>query len=224
MRTLLPVLCLWAGASVGLHGQSVETVLSRMDKAAPSFHAMSANVKMTTHTAIIDDTEVESGTFKMQRLKGQEVRAVLDFSQEKDARQIGFLGKIVRIYYPKLKTYQDYDLGKNSDVLNQFLLLGFGSYGRDLAGSYAITAEGEEKLEGRDTTKLALVPKNAEVAKRLSKIEIWVPNDAAYPIQQKFTEPSGNYRIVTYSDIKLNPSMKGKLELKLPSGVKKQSP
>ncbi len=193
-----------------------------MDKAAPAFRAVSADVKMTTHTAIIDDTEVESGTFKMQRLKGQEVRAVLDFSGESDARQIGFLGKIVRIYYPKLKTYQDYDLGKNSDVLNQFLLLGFGSYGRDLAGSYEITAEGEEKLEGRDTTKLSLVPKNPEVAKRLSKIQMWVPNDAAYPIQQRFTEPSGNYRIVTYSDIKLNPSMRGKLELKLPSGVKKQ--
>lgn len=223
MRTLLTVLCLWAGASVGLQGQSVDAVLSRMDKAAPAFHAMSAEVKMTTHTAIIDDTEVESGTFKMQRLKGQEVRAVLDFSGESDARQIGFLGKIVRIYYPKLKTYQDYDLGKNSDVLNQFLLLGFGSYGRDLAGSYEITSEGEEKLEGLDTTKLSLVPKNADVAKRLSKIEMWVPKDAAYPIQQRFTEPSGNYRIVTYSDIKLNSSMKGKLELKLPSGVKKQS-
>ncbi len=194
-----------------------------MDKAAPSFHAMSANVKMTTHTAIIDDTEVESGTFKMQRLKGQEVRAVLDFSGQSDARQIGFLGRIVRIYYPKLKTYQDYDLGKNTDVLNQFLLLGFGSSGRDLAGSYGITSEGEEKVEGRDTTKLALVPKNPGVARRLSKIEMWVPNDVAYPVQQEFTEPSGNYRIVTYSDIKLNPSIRGKLELKLPAGVKKQS-
>jgi len=210
-------------ASFGLHGQSVEAVLSRMDKAAPAFRAVSADVKMTTYTVIIDDTEVESGTFKMQRLKGQEVRAVLDFSGESDARQIGFLGKIVRIYYPKLKTYQDYDLGKNSDVLNQFLLLGFGSYGRDLAVSYEITSEGEEKLESQDTTKLALIPKNPDVAKRLSKIEMWVPNDAAYPIQQKFTEPSGNYRIVTYNGIKLNPSMRGKLELKLPPGVKKQS-
>ena len=149
MRNLLTVLCLWAGASVGLQGQSVDAVLSRMDKAAPPFHAMSADVEMTTYTAIIDDTEVENGTFKMQRLKRQDVRAVLDFSGESDARQIGFLGKIVRIYYPKLKTYQDYDVGKNSDVLNQFLLLGFGSSGTDLAGSYEITSEGAEKLQGR---------------------------------------------------------------------------
>jgi outer membrane lipoprotein-sorting protein len=193
-----------------------------MDEAAPNFHGVSARITMTTHTAIIDDTTVETGTFRMQRLKGQDTRAVLDFSGQRDARQIGFFGRIVRIYYPKLNSYQDIDVGKNSDVLNQFLLLGFGSSGKDLARSYKITAEGQDKLEGQDTTKLLLVPNNQEVAKKLSKIEIWVPNEAAYPVQQQFYEPSGNYRIVTYSDVSLKP-IKGKLELKLPPGVKKQS-
>lgn len=184
---------------------------------------MTADVKMTTHTAIINDTNVESGTFRMQRLKGQEVRAVLDFSGQSDARQIGFLGRIVRIYYPKLNSYQDYDLGKNTDVLNQFLLLGFGSPGKDLASSYDITDAGQEKVNGRDTNKLILVPKSAEVAKRLSKIEMWILDDAAYPVQQQFYEPSGNFRIITYTNINLKPPIKGKLELKLPPGVKKQS-
>ncbi|MDQ2839983.1 MAG: hypothetical protein M3Y72_02880 [Acidobacteriota bacterium] len=221
MRILLLLLCFFG--AVGLQAQSVEAVLSRMDAAAPRFHAMSADIKMLTHTAVIDDTENESGTFKMQRLKGEDVRAILDFSREKDARVIAFLGKIVRIYYPNAKTYQDYDLGKSSDVLNQFLLLGFGSSGRDLAASYHITGEGQEKVAGRETTKLLLVPKSADVGKRLSKVEVWIPNDAAYPVQQKFVEPSENYRIVTYSNIDLTPSFKGnKLDLKVPAGAKKQ--
>ncbi|HLH05081.1 MAG TPA: outer membrane lipoprotein-sorting protein [Bryobacteraceae bacterium] len=220
-KFLLPLVCLLGGALA--HAESVETVLARMDKAAPSFHSMTANVHMTTHTAIINDTTSESGTFKMQRLKDGQVRAILDFSGETDSRQIGFLGRIVRIYYPKLNSYQDYDLGKNTDVLNQFLLLGFGSSGRDLANAYTISSEGTEKLGNRETTKLALVPKNPDVAKRLSKIEMWIPNDAAYPIQQEFYEPSGNYRIVTYTDINLRPAIHGKLELKLPPGVNKQS-
>src|SRR5690242_21530133 len=50
-------------------------------------------------------------------------------------------------------------------------------------------------------------------------IEMWIPANAAYPIQQQFYEPTnGNYRRVTYSNVKLNPSFKGNLELKLPSG------
>jgi outer membrane lipoprotein-sorting protein len=218
---LLAVLC--SVASFCLQAQSAEAVLARMDRAAPSFHAMTAQVKMTTHTAIINDTNVESGTFKMQRLKNNETRAVLDFSGQADARQIGFLGRVVRIYYPKLNSYQDYDLGKNTDVLNQFLLLGFGTSGKDLAAAYSVSFEGKEKLNGLDVSKLSLIPKNPEVSKRLSKIEMWIPDDAAYPVQQEFYEPSGNYRVVSYGDINLKPAIKGKLDLKMPSGVKKQS-
>jgi hypothetical protein len=43
-------------------------------------------------------------------------------------------------------------------------------------------------------------------------------------VQQQFYEPtSGNYRRVTYSNVNLNPPIKGNLELKLPSGVKRRS-
>ena len=184
---------------------------------------MSADVQMVTFTAILSDKSTEKGTLKMQRLKANEVRAIIDFSAETDARVIAFLGKIVRIYYPKLKTYQDYEVGKNAQVLNQYLLLGFGSSGKDLARSYDITAEASEDVGGQTTTKLLLLPKDPKVKERLTKVEVWIPRDAAYPIQQQFYETSGNYRTVTYSNIHLNPPMAGTLELKLPSGVAKQT-
>lgn len=222
MKTLLLALGLFV-SSGGAQTQSVDAILARMDQAAPSFHAMSADVQMLTFTAILSDKTVETGTLKMQRLKTNDVRAVIDFSGQTDARVIAFLGKIVQIYYPKLKEYQDYEIGKNSDVLNQFLLLGFGSSGRELAQSYTITMEGPEKVAGQDTTELLLVPKDPKVQQHLTKIEMWIPADAPYPVQQQFYEPSGNYRIVTYSQIKLNPSIHGALELKLPSGVKRQN-
>jgi outer membrane lipoprotein-sorting protein len=210
-----------AGA-LALPAESVDSILSRMDQAAPLFHGMSADIHMITYTAIIGDKTDENGTFKMQRKAGA-VRAIIDFSGQTDAREIGFLGNIIRMYYPKLKMYQDYDVGKNSNVLNQFLLLGFGSSGKELAQSYEISAAGTENVAGVATTKLLLLPKSEGVKQRLSKIEMWIPADAAYPIQQQFYEPSGNYERVTYSNVKLNPSIKGNLELKLPSGVKRRS-
>lgn len=215
------MLCMLAGA-LALPAESVDSILSRMDQAAPLFHGMSADIHMITYTAIIGDKTDENGTFKMQR-KGGAVRAIIDFSGQTDAREIAFLGNIIRMYYPKLKMYQDYDVGKNSNVLNQFLLLGFGSSGKELAQSYAISAEGTENVAGVETTKLLLLPKSEGVKQRLSKIEMWIPANAAYPIQQQFYEPSGNYERVTYSNVKLNPSIKGDLELKLPSGVKRRS-
>jgi len=210
-----------AGA-LALPAESVDSILSRMDQAAPLFHGVSADIHMITYTAIIGDKTDENGTLKMQR-KGSAVRAIIDFSGQTDAREIAFLGNIIRMYYPKLKMYQDYDVGKNSNVLNQFLLLGFGSSAKELAQSYEISAAGTENVAGVETTKLLLLPKSEGVKQRLSKIEMWIPANAAYPIQQQFYEPSGNYERVTYSNVKLNPSIKGNLELKLPSGVKRRS-
>jgi outer membrane lipoprotein-sorting protein len=222
MKNLLPALCLFALGS-GLHAETVAAILARMDQAAPNFHAISADVQMVTYTAILSDKTVEKGTLKMQRLKGNDMRAILELSADSDTRVIAFLGKIVRIYYPKLKTYQDFEIGKNAQVLNQYLLLGFGSSGKDLARSYDITAEGSEDVGRQTTTKLLLLPKDPKVKEHLTKVEVWIPNDAAYPVQQQFYEPTGNYRKVTYSNIQLNPPMTGTLELKLPSGVTKQA-
>ena len=229
MKTFLPAVCLlfcaaWRMAfGADAAAPSVSAILARMDAAAPSFRSVSADIEMLTYTAIISDKTDEKGTFQMQKLKSGEVRAILNFSGQSDAREIGFLGKIVRIYYPNANTYQDYDVGKNTDVLNQFLLLGFGSSGKDLAANYDITAEGVEKVAGQDTAKLLLLPKAQQMKDRLTKIEMWIPNDASYPVQQQFYQPSGNYRIVTYTDVRLNAPIKGNnLELKLPHGAKKQ--
>lgn len=222
IKLLIPVLCAFAAANVA-RAESVQNILSRMDQAAPSFHGMTANVEMTTFTKIISDTTLDNGVLKIQRQKGKGMRALLDFSGEKDAREIAFLGNLIRIYYPNLKLYQDYDIGKNSDVLNQFLLLGFGSSGKELSENYEISVEGNENVAGQDTTKLLLIPKSEKVKDRLAKIEMWIPNGAGYPVQQQFYEPSGNFRKVSYSQIKINPPMKGNLELKLPSGAKKRS-
>jgi outer membrane lipoprotein-sorting protein len=221
MKTLSVALCLLVLAGAGC-AQTLNAVLARMDRTAPTFRGMTADVQMKTFTAILSDTTTENGSLKMQRLKTGEVRAIIDFSAQTDARVIAFLGSIVRIYYPNLKAYQDYEVGKNTDVLNQFLLLGFGSSGSQLAQSYQISQEGSEKVAGQDAVKLLLIPKDSKVKEHLAKIEMWVPNDAAYPVQQQFYEPSGNYRIVTYTNIKINPALHGVLELKLPKGVKKQ--
>jgi outer membrane lipoprotein-sorting protein len=220
MNRLLLVFSI-AASVFSLHADTAEAVLARMDKAAPTFKAMSANVQMVSHTAVLNDNAVDKGTFKMQKLKGKDVRAIMDLSTN-GGRIIGFFGKIVRIYYPNLNSYQDYQVGKESNLLNQYLLLGFGSSGKELAQSYSITAEGEETVEGEPTTKLLLVPKDQAVLEHLAKVEIWVPDTRAYPIQQEFYEPSGNWRKVTYSDIELNPPMKGVLEMKLPPGATKQ--
>jgi outer membrane lipoprotein-sorting protein len=221
MKTPSVVLCAFLVAAP-LSAESLEAILSRMDQASPAFKGMSADVQLTTYTAVISDKSVQNGNLKMQRQKAKNTRAVLDFSSEKDARVVFFSGNIVRFVYPKTKLYQDVDVGK-SGVMDQFLLLGFGSSGKELMESYQITTAGTEKVAGQEATKLVLTPKTEKVKERLSKVEVWIPEGAAYPIQQEFfLRPSGDYQIILYTNVKINPSIKGNLEYKLPPGTKKQ--
>jgi len=209
-------------AAASLAAEDVPTILARMDEASLAFKAMTADVETTTFTKVIDDTTVQNGKLTMQRLKGKGTRAILDFSAEKDSRVIYLFNNTVRFYYPKLKLYQDIDVGKSSDVLNQFLLLGFGSSGKELMNNYQITSAGSENIAGRATTKLSLEPKSANAKETLIKVDVWIPQGEAYPIQQQFFKPSGNYVTVLYSNFRLNPPIKGSLEFKLPAGTKKQ--
>jgi outer membrane lipoprotein-sorting protein len=206
-----------------LRADSLPSILARMDKVAPDFHGLTANIVMDTYQKILDSHTPESGTLRMQRTPKGEVRAIIEFKGADSARTIAFQGKIIRIYYPNLNTYQDVSLGADAAVVNQYLLLGFGSSGKELAQNYDITDEGSDTVAGQAAIKLLLVPKDSKVAQRLPKVEIWIPGDGANPIQQKFYDPSGNYRLVTYSDVQLNPPIPGALEFKLPKGAKKQS-
>jgi outer membrane lipoprotein-sorting protein len=221
VKLSIAALCVWL-VTVPVPAEDLQPILARMDEASLSFRAMTADVQTTTFTKVIDDTTIQNGKLTMQRPKGKGTRAILDFSSEKDSRVIYLFNNTVRFYYPKLKLYQDIDVGKSSDVLNQFLLLGFGSSGKELMENYEITNAGSESVAGRETTKLSLAPKSAQAKETLIKVDVWIPQGAAYPVQQQFFKPSGNYVTVLYGNIKLNPPIKGTLEFKLPAGTKKQ--
>ena len=215
-------LCL-AALSASLRADSLSDVLARMDKAAPNFHGMKANVSMLTYTQVIDDKAVETGTLEMQRLRHGDVRAVMELSSNGQSRRtLSFSGNTVLMYFADSNTYQDYDLKKSGSLINSYLLLGFGSSGTELSNNYEISYLGEESVDQVKASKLQLIPKEKSVLEHLTKVYIWIPVDGANPVQQQFFEPSGNYRKVTYSDIQVNPPFaKSGLEFKLPKGAKR---
>jgi outer membrane lipoprotein-sorting protein len=221
MKTTLLVLCAALG-TLNLAAESTEILLARMNAVAASFHGISAHVQMTTYTKVIDDKEVESGTLQTQRIPGKGTRALLDVSGPTDSHVVFLSEHMVRLYTPKAKLVKDYPLGKSSDLVEQFLLLGFGSSGKELMESYEINNAGTEKVGGQETTHLVLLPRADKVKEKIAKVEVWIAVGKAYPAQQQFFEPNGNYRITTYSDLVINPSMKKPLDFKVPPGTKKE--
>ena len=91
--------------------------------------------------------------------------------------------------------------------------------GRELAANYDITNLGDERVESQNSVHLQLIPKASEVLKQLSRIDLWVSLATDCPVQQKFYLPAGDHRLVTYSDVKVNPRLPASA-LDLPKSAK----
>jgi outer membrane lipoprotein-sorting protein len=200
---------------------SLDEFLARMDKAAPSFTGMSSKISQQKYTAVISDKTTESGTFVMRKA-GKIVRAKIDFTKP-DPKSVGFAGQKAEIYYPAMKTVQEYDLGKQKGMVEQFLMLGFGTTGKELQTNYSVKLVGPESVSGHKTVHMVLTPKSAAVKEQFTKFEIWMDESGEYAVQQQVYQPSGDYYLITYSDIKVNPALtETAVALSLPKGVKRE--
>jgi outer membrane lipoprotein-sorting protein len=203
--------------------ESLENVLGRMDRAAASFKDMSADVRWLQHTAAINQDAVDIGTILLKRSK-HDIRMRVEFTAP-DRKSVALQGHKLEIYYPNRNEVEEYDTGKYREMLEQFLLIGFGTSGKELAAAYTMKVLGNETVEGQPSVHLELIPKSAEMLKNLKKLEMWIADTNLYPAQQKFYLLGGDYRLVTYTNLKVNTGLRdADLALKLPKDVKRVTP
>lgn len=220
MHHLLAIATVVTG--VVCHAATADDVLQRLDQASSRFSGMSADVNRTTYTRVLDEKAVETGTMNLRK-SGKDVKVLISL-EKPDEKYVSFSGRKAEIYFPKLKTVQEWDLGKHGNLIDQFLLVGFGS-GKELRSAYSIKYAGEETVAGQKTHHLELTPTAANVKDKLRQVDLWISDSDSHPVQQKFIQPSGDYYLVTYSNIRLNPAFNDEaLKLKLPKGVKREYP
>jgi outer membrane lipoprotein-sorting protein len=198
-------------------------VLARMDHAAAEFHSLSARMKRVQFTAVLSESSEMEGAVRLRRTKNG-TQGIVEF-QQPEQRTVFINGKQVQIYYPKAKNVEIYDASKYTSNMDQVLLLGFGTSAAELKKSYDIKDGGVQKINGFDTTRIELTPRSDEMKKLITKIELWIPEGQSNPVRAKFSEPSKNYELVDYSDIKVNPALPDSaFAWKLPGNVKKLYP
>jgi outer membrane lipoprotein-sorting protein len=224
MRLRLMAIAVLCCAPVTFAAPSLKDVLDRMDQAAASFRGVTAKIRKAALTAVINDETVEQGVIWLSRPAKKSVRMKIDFT-EPDPRSLAFSDRKGEVYYPKINTVQVYDLGRHRALVDQFLLLGFGTPGRELARDYQVKLAGAEQIAGVAADKLELVPKSKEARQHLTKVELWIANPGGYPVQQKFYMPSEDTTTITYSGVQLNPPLaEADLALKLPPDAKREFP
>lgn len=234
MRVFLPVpphvptgmmsrIALLAALALPLIADPLSDVFAKMDKSAASFKGMTAKVVQTAHTAVIDDDSVSTGTVKFKRVKPGDTRILLEFTSP-DSKFVSLESDIGRMYIPKAKMVQEYDLRSKKNVLDQGLLLGFGATSAELKAAYDVSLMGSESLNGQATVHLKLVPKSKEVLQSIKQAELWISEATGTPVQQRLvTSAKGDYTQLAYSAVQLNPSLSDKeMKLSYPKGVSVQ--
>ena len=219
MKFLSIAVC--AASFAPVRADTLAELLARMDQSASVFKCMTAQMTRLDHTAVINDTSEERGSIALRRTaKG--VEGLVD-STYPDKRTMSFAGRQFRFYLPKINTIQIYDVGKRRDQVDQFLVLGFGTSGKELEKAYSMRVAGTDTLNGLKTTRLELVPKGPDALELFQRLELWIPEGASHAIQQKVHLKGGDYKLMTYTAVRINPPLTdASFDLRAPKNAKKE--
>jgi outer membrane lipoprotein-sorting protein len=217
------------GLLLPLRAQTLESVLSQMDEAAARFHSLRAHIRNVKYTAIVNDESIDEGTIWVKRIRPKVSHMLIEFTNP-DHYFVSVSDRRAEVYRPKIATLEEYDVTKFQSLKDQLWLLSFGTAGRDLSAHYQLKAEGAEPVAGKPSAKLELIPKSAEMAQHIPRIEMWISTagdgSAGQPVQQRFYDVTpGDYRLSTYTDIQFNISFPdSQLTIHAAPGTKRSEP
>jgi outer membrane lipoprotein-sorting protein len=180
----------------------LKNLLAQMNSAAKTFQTAQADFHWDSYQRVVDETEAQQGQMYLRRT-GKGMDAALRVTSP-DLKQVVFKDCILSFYQIKIDQVTKHNACDNRAHVESFMSLGFGASGDDLEKKYQVTMEGWETLQGVKTAKLDLVPKEEKLKGSLSKIILWVDPARSLAIQQQFLEPSGDFRLAKYSNIKVN--------------------
>jgi outer membrane lipoprotein-sorting protein len=200
---------------------TLDEVLKQMDREQSQFQSLTASMERIKVTVVVNDRSTESGQIEVRR----DGKMRIDLTSP-DQKTILRDGDHIYVYTPKIRRVEEYDLSKHRDLVDQLLLLGFGTSGESLKKGYLITLQGEESLNGQRAVRLELTPRSDDVRKQISKIDLWLNEANWLPTQQQFYETgSGDYSIIQYLNVARNvPVPDARFRPEWPRGVTRVKP
>jgi outer membrane lipoprotein-sorting protein len=183
-------------------GGNLEAVLAEMNRTAEGFKTAQGDFEFETYQKLVDEKDTQKGHIYFRRNKSG-VDAAFDIEGPAPKQVVYKDGKL-QIFEKKINQVTERAVGKNKSDVEAFLSLGFGACGDDLRREYDVKLDGWETVDGVQTAKLDLTPKNEKLLQTYNKIVLWIDPVRNVLLKQQFFERSGDYRLAHYSRMKLN--------------------
>lgn len=199
----------------------LQKVLAQMDAASQKFQSAQADFDWDQLTAVIQSHETTTGTIAFRHAgSGTEMIAHVKTDNGQPApKEVLYKNGELTYYQPTIKQQTIFSAGANRQQYEGFLTLGFGGSGKDLAANWNISFQGTETIDGVQTAKLDLTPKNAGGNQIFTHITIWIDPMRAISLKQVFYQASGDTRTATYSNIEMNKVPASAFAIKTASGT-----
>jgi outer membrane lipoprotein-sorting protein len=184
--------------------QSCDTakVLAQMDAASAKFQSTQADFKWDVLQSVVNEHDVQSGTVYFERHGDSTSMAA--YIKQPAEKTVFFNGSTLTLLQPDIKQETLFSAGSNRGQYESFLTLGFGGSGKDLQSNWTVSCQGMESIDGTQTAKLDLKPKQQSVANMFSHVTLWIDAARSLGLKQIFYEPSGDNRTANYTGIKYN--------------------
>jgi outer membrane lipoprotein-sorting protein len=204
--SLLSSALVLATTPTSLHAQPkpghLDEVLRQMDAASLRFQSAEANFRWDLYERVVKDTTTQTGSIYFKKQGGTLVMGAK--VESPSVKIIEFRNGALRLFEPATDHLTTLDATKNKAQLESFLTVGFGGSGKDLAKAWNISDLGDETIDGVQTAKLDLVPKDPAVRNNCTHMTLWVDPVRGIELKQSLYMPSDDYRTAVYTNIKYN--------------------
>jgi outer membrane lipoprotein-sorting protein len=193
-------------APASLHAQPkpghLDEVLRQMDAASLKFQSAEADFRWDLYERVVKETTTQTGTIFFKKQGSSTIMGARITSPS--LRLIEFRNSVLRLFDPTSDHLTTINAAKNKAQVESFLTVGFGGSGKDLAAAWKISDLGEEVVDGVNTAKLDLVPRDPAVLANCTHMTIWVDPVRGIELKQSLYMPSEDYRTAVYTNIKYN--------------------
>lgn len=199
----------------------LQSVMNQMNASASKFQDLQAEISVDQYTAVVQEHQMQTGTTAFRRAGGSlEMVTHLTASNGAAASDLLYKNGELDVYQPAAKTETILAAGANRGEYDSMLATGFGATSKDLNASWDVTFQGMEAVDGVQTAKLDLVPKDQNIRSNFSHVIIWVDLSRDISLKQSMVQPDGDSRTVNYTNIGYNKRLSSSLfELKIPKGT-----
>ncbi|WP_251106469.1 LolA family protein [Alloacidobacterium dinghuense] len=220
-RSIITALFVVAAIPALAQNADLQKILSQMDAASQKFESAQADFSWDQLTAVVQSHEITTGTIAFRRVVSstEMIAHVKTDNGQPAPKDILYKNGELAYYQPAIKQQTIFSTGANRQQAEGFLTLGFGGSGKDLAANWIINFQGMEAIDGTQTAKLDLTPKQVGSNQMFTHVTIWIDPARAISLKQVFFQESGDTRTAIYSNIQMNQVPASAFALKIPHDV-----